>query len=109
MTGEPCRWASGHAGGRRSGLQPSYEHCSGKLDFSHRINLNTIMDSSSPNWGGSRRGAGRKPSANVRVSLRIPRDVWALLEAEAARLSTAPEELAVRWLASQLHESLFAR
>jgi hypothetical protein len=56
------------------------------------------MDSSGENWGGARKGAGRKPGPNVRVSISLPREVWASIKANAARLGTTPEQEAARLL-----------
>lgn len=40
--------------------------------------------------GGKRAGAGRKPGVNVTVRVTLPREVWADLEAQAARDGTTP-------------------
>lgn len=60
-------------------------------------------------WGGPRKGAGRKPGPNARVTLGIPREVWAVLEKSAAEEGTTPEALAVRWLTERAHVPLSTR
>lgn len=56
------------------------------------------MDSKQRGWGGQRQGAGRKPSANVRVSLSIPREAWDEIAALAQQQNILPEQLSVAWL-----------
>ncbi|WP_157451960.1 hypothetical protein [Deinococcus aquatilis] len=66
------------------------------------------MDSSSPNWGGPRKGAGRKPSPDLRGSLQLSRAVWAMIEAHAHRLSVTPQAHAAAVLQQHATAPLFA-
>lgn len=67
------------------------------------------MDSSSgKKWGGSRKGAGRPPSPVLTVKLRVPREVWAIIEADAVAAGIMPEEYAARVLERHAHAPLFA-
>jgi hypothetical protein len=78
-----------------------------ELDFLRQINLNTSVESSGENWGGPRKGAGRKPGPTVRVPIRLPREVWASIEREAASRGTTPEEEATRILTQHVTAPLF--
>lgn len=55
-------------------------------------------------WGGKREGAGRKPASTLRVSLKVPREVWAEIQAQAALEQEEPEGTAVRWLVERAQE-----
>jgi hypothetical protein len=67
--------------------------------------LNVCMESKAKQ-GGKRPGAGRKPGPNVWVRLPVPRQIWAMIEADAKRNGRTPEAEAVRllerWAASPL-------
>lgn len=68
------------------------------------------MDSSSGNWGGRRKGAGRPKSNTVKLGgVRVPREVWALLVEQAHRENTTPEQLAVKVLESYLSAPLYRK
>lgn len=56
-------------------------------------------------WGGKRAGAGRKPAPTLRVSLKLPREVWAEIQVQADLEQAAPEALAARWLAERAGKS----
>ncbi|WP_420594468.1 hypothetical protein [Deinococcus sp.] len=56
------------------------------------------MNSGGSSWGGKRERAGRKPSPNLRVSLSVPREVWAELERLARQKNITAEQLAAVWL-----------
>lgn len=66
------------------------------------------MDSSVENWGGKRKGAGRPKSSTVGVRLAVPREVWAIIEADAKRAGRSPEQEAARVLESYASAPLFA-
>ncbi|WP_344983152.1 hypothetical protein [Deinococcus rubellus] len=55
-------------------------------------------------WGGQRRGAGRKLGAAVRVSLSIPREVWAEIERRAVQEGVSPQQLSAAWLLEKAAE-----
>lgn len=68
------------------------------------------MDSSSKNWGGKRKGAGRPQSAVVNLKgVYVPREVWQLLEQQAQQQHTTPEVLTAEVLESYATAPLFAK
>ena len=68
------------------------------------------MDSSSENWGGKRKGAGRPRSSFVRLSgVQVSREVWEQIEQQAHRQGITPEELTVEVLESFATAPLFAK
>ena len=71
------------------------------LDRTPRF-LSTIGVAAEQQWGGKRKGAGRKAGLNVRVSLVIPRQVWTTIEAMAQDTGQLPEELVMQWLQEKL-------
>lgn len=60
------------------------------------------------NWGGRRAGAGRPPSSTVTARVKVPREVWATLSAEAAQHGRTPEEHAAHVLMLHVTALLFA-
>ena len=46
-----------------------------------------------PNWGGSRRGAGRKPKGNVRLQVFVPPEVRAKIQHLAHRQGKTLSEI----------------
>ena len=68
------------------------------------------MDSSSENWGGKRKGAGRPKSDAVRLrDVSIPREVWVLLEQDAQRRGVSTAVLVSGVLESYATAPLFAK
>lgn len=68
------------------------------------------MDSSSENWGGKRKGAGRPKSDAVRLKdVTIPREVWNLLEQQAQRRGISTPDLTAEVLESFATAPLFAK
>lgn len=68
------------------------------------------MDSSSGNWGGKRKGAGRPKSNSVKLDgVRVPREVWNYFILAAAEMNTTPEALAAEVLESYATAPLFAK
>ena len=65
------------------------------------------MESEAKYWGGPRKGAGRKPGPNTRVSLSVPREVWAQLIEEAAKKGISPEAHATELLRAHAAAPLF--
>lgn len=61
------------------------------------MRLNASMESKS-GWGGKRQGAGRKVSPNVRISMSVPRDLWAAVEMKASEAGLSAESLLVQWI-----------
>ena len=68
------------------------------------------MDSSSENWGGRRKGAGRPKSDAVRLKdVTIPREVWNLLEQQAQRRGISTPDLTAEVLEYFATAPLFAK
>lgn len=65
------------------------------------------MTPESENWGGKRKGAGRPLAAHVTARVKLPREVWAVIEADARRAGRSPEEEAARVLESHAMAPLF--
>ncbi|MFC6619687.1 hypothetical protein [Deinococcus radiophilus] len=63
----------------------------------------------SAHWGGKRTGAGRPKSPNVTVRLSIPREVWAMVQADAERSGHSAETEAVRVLTDHVTAPLFRK
>lgn len=61
------------------------------------------------NWGGKRKGAGRPKSPNITVRLSIPREVWAMVQADAEAAGHTAEDEAVRVLTEHVTAPLFRK
>lgn len=60
------------------------------------------------NWGGPRKGAGRPPAPYVRLKdVRVKREVWEAITAEAQRLGLSPEDHAAALLEAAAAAPLF--
>jgi hypothetical protein len=67
--------------------------------------LSTMAVTDERQWGGKRAGAGRKASPVVRVTLKVPRELWAHIQRVAQMQGQAPEEVAAQWLQEQSSEA----
>lgn len=63
------------------------------------------MDSGGSSWGGPRQGAGRKREQVFRPRLKVPMQIWVILQERAKAEGTTPEVLAVRWIEERAMES----
>jgi len=64
------------------------------------------VDSKSGQWGGARQGAGRKREQVFRPRLKVPVQIWAILQEHARVAGTTPEVLALRWLEERAMDSV---